>query len=159
MIEIVSADLSNLQHTQAVVGLLNAYATDPMGGNDPLSEFVKENLISEFKKRATIRPILAFVDGEPAGLAICIDGFSTFSCRPLLNIHDLAVVEKFRGQGIGRKLIEYVAHFAKELGYCKVTLEVLEGNIRAHSLYKSCGFVGYELNPEMGKAMCLQHKF
>lgn len=156
MTEIVSADLSNPQHAQAVVALLDSYASGPMGGNCPLSDFAKENLITEFEKRSTIRAVLAFVDGKPAGLAICIEGFSTFSCQPLLNIHDLAVAEQFRGQGVGRKLIEYVAQLAKELGCCKVTLEVLEGNVRAHGLYKSCGFVGYELNPEMGKAMFLQ---
>ncbi|PUA19974.1 N-acetyltransferase [Glaciimonas sp. PCH181] len=156
MTEIINADLSNPHHTQAILTLLDGYATDPMGGNKPLADFVKENLIAELRKRPTIRPVLAFVDGMPAGLAMCMDGFSTFSCRPLLNIHDLAVATAFRGQGIGRKLIDYVSLLATSLGCCKVTLEVLEGNVIATNLYKSCGFAGYELNPEMGKATFLQ---
>ena len=152
----MSADLSNPHHTQAILTLLDAYATDPMGGSKALSEFVRENLLIELKKRPAIRPVLAFVEGVPAGLAMCMDGFSTFACRPLLNIHDLTVATAFRGQGIGRKLIDYVTLLATTLGCCKVTPEVLEGNVLAYNLYKSCGFAGYELNPETGKAMFLQ---
>lgn len=156
IIEIVSADLNNPQHAHAVVNLLDMYASDPMGGNHPLSDFAKENLITAFKKRSAIQPLLAFVGNEPAGLAICIEGFSTFACQPLLNIHDLAVSPQFQGRGIGRKLVEHAASLAEKLGCCKVTLEVLEGNARARGLYKSCGFINYELDPEMGSAMFLQ---
>jgi ribosomal protein S18 acetylase RimI-like enzyme len=45
---------------------------------------------------------------------------------------------------------------ARERGCCKMTLEVLEGNRTAQALYKSLGFAGYELDPEMGKAMFWQ---
>ena len=156
IIKIVKADLNSLQHTHAIIDLLNAYASGQMGGNHPLTDYVKENLIGEFKKRSTIQILLAFVGSRPAGLAICIEGFSTFSCQPLLNIHDLAVAHAFQGRGIGRKLVEHVANLAKELGCCKVTLEVLDGNTRASDLYKSCGFANYALSPEMGTAMFMQ---
>jgi hypothetical protein len=46
---------------------------------------------------------------------------------------------------------------ARKLGCCKLTLEVLEGNAVARSLYRSCGFEGYELKAETGKAMFM-HK-
>ena len=36
---------------------------------------------------------------------------------------------------------------------CKITLEVLEGNTIAKNAYKKFGFMGYELDPKMGKAM------
>lgn len=156
IIEIISADLNNSEHAHAIVDLLEIYASGPMGGSNPLTDFVKENLIAEFKKRSTIHIFLAFAGSKPAGLAICIEGFSTFSCQPLLNIHDLAVSPPFQAMGIGRKLVEQVAHAAEKLGCCKVTLEVLEGNVRARGLYASCAFVNYELNPEMGTAMFLQ---
>jgi ribosomal protein S18 acetylase RimI-like enzyme len=38
-------------------------------------------------------------------------------------------------------------------GCCKITLEVLEGNQVAKSAYIKAGFKGYELDPEMGKAV------
>ncbi|MDP5008952.1 MAG: GNAT family N-acetyltransferase, partial [Glaciimonas sp.] len=98
--------------------------------------------------------VLAFDGDVPVGLVNCIEGFSTFACKPLLNIHDLAVVKSHRGQGIGRKLLEYVAEMAKGMGCCKVTLEVLEINVGAYALYKSCGFA----QPEKGNTMYMQKK-
>ncbi|MGZ9710107.1 GNAT family N-acetyltransferase [Glaciimonas sp. GNP009] len=108
------------------------------------------------QKKEHYSNIARFCGKSAAGLAICIEGFSTFSCQPLLNIHDLAVAHAFQGRGIGRKLVEHVANLAKELGCCKVTLEVLDGNTRASDLYKSCGFANYALSPEMGTAMFMQ---
>src|SRR5579864_1515557 len=105
MTQIVNADLTNARHASAIVALLNAYAMDAMGGGQRLADFVKSNLIAALSKRNDVHVVLAFAGDEPAGVAICIEGFSTFACQPLLNIHDLAVAEKFRGQGISKKLI------------------------------------------------------
>ncbi|AMP00868.1 acetyltransferase family protein [Collimonas arenae] len=158
MTQICNADLSHPQHAEAIVSLLNGYAMDPMGGGQPLSAFAKENLVATLARRSDIHVVLAFVDDEPAGLAICIEGFSTFACQPLLNIHDLTVAGKFRGRGISRLLIRQVEQVALGLGCCKITLEVLSGNQPARALYQSTGFVGYELNPAMGQAVLLQKK-
>ena len=158
MNEILLADLSNPSHARAVVYLLNEYAKDDMGGGEELSEHVKLNLISELAKRPGIHAVLAFVDQQPAGLAICIEGFSTFACKPLLNIHDLAVVPAFRGQGLAHRLLARVEALACELGCCKLTLEVLEGNQIAKAAYVSFGFAGYELGSASGKAEFWQKK-
>jgi GNAT superfamily N-acetyltransferase len=158
MTQILNADLSNPRHASAIVELLNDYAMDAMGGGQQLAEFVKANLIAALGKRSDVHVVLAFVGEQPAGLAICIEGFSTFACQPLLNIHDLAVAKAFRGQGISKLLMQQVEQVAIGLGCCKVTLEVLEGNLPALALYKASGFAGYELNPAMGKAMLLQKK-
>lgn len=157
MIEIVAADLSLPAHADAIVYLLNDYALDPMGGGDGLSAFARAKLVSELRKRHWMRGLLAFVDGEPAGLAICIEGFSTFACKPLLNIHDLAVARKFRGQGIAKQLLARIEATARAMGCCKITLEVLEGNTIAQSAYKACGYAPYQLDPQMGRAMFWQN--
>ncbi len=156
MAAIVEANLADPRHAEAVVSLLDEYAADPMGGGEPLSEYARNNLVSELAARASIRIVLAFEGDDPAGIALCIEGFSTFSCRPLVNIHDLAVSSKYRGRGIGRELIAQVERIARATGCCKITLEVLEGNAPAQSLYRSCGFAGYQLDPELGRAMFLQ---
>ena len=156
MTTIVEADLADPHHAAAVLQLLNEYAADPMGGGKPLSEFARDNLVRELAARASIRVVLAFEGDHPAGIAVCIEGFSTFSCRPLLNIHDLAVSIRYRGQGIGRALIARVEQIAESMGCCKITLEVLEGNAPARALYRSCGFAGYQLDPGLGRAMFLQ---
>jgi len=152
------ADLESSNDTSAIINLLNEYAMDPMGGNSELNEFVKNNLIAELKKRKNAIIILAFQDSLPVGLAICFEGFSTFACKPLLNIHDLVVSLSYRGKGISKRLLAKVQEIAINLGCCKLTLEVLEGNEIAKSSYKSFGFEGYELDPKMGKAMILQKK-
>ncbi len=46
-----------------------------------------------------------------------------------------------------------VEKISRERGYCKLTLEVLEGNIVAQNAYKKLGFSGYELDEKTGKAM------
>jgi GNAT superfamily N-acetyltransferase len=158
MTNIQIADLSNPVHAQAIVYLLNEYAKDPMGGGEELSAFVKANLISEMAKRPTVYAILAFVNGKPVGLANCVEGFSTFACKPLLNIHDMVVLAEYRGQGISSQLLKKAEELANSLGCCKLTLEVLEGNKTAQAAYTANGFVGYQLVSEMGQAMFWQKK-
>lgn len=159
MENIVLADLENPTHSAAILFLLNEYSKDEMGGSTELSGFVKTNLISELKKRPHAFAIIAFVQNEPAGLAICIEGFSTFSCMSLLNVHDMVVAQKFRGRGLSHKILARAEELAKERNCCKLTLEVLEGNTIAQNAYRSFGFEGYELNPKMGKALFWQKKF
>jgi ribosomal protein S18 acetylase RimI-like enzyme len=158
MENIVIADLSLPAHAEAVVYLLNEYAKDEMGGGTELSDYARQNLIPELKKRSTIYPILAFIENTPVGLAICIEGFSSFTSKPLLNIHDIVVAREYRGQGISRKLLAKAEEIATSLGCCKLTLEVLEGNKVAQAAYRSYGFEGYELDPKTGKAMFWQKK-
>lgn len=161
MQETIIADLSLPPHAAAIIYLLNEYAKDNMGGGTELSAFVKDNLIAELRKRQgvhVVHVVLAFVEGSPAGLAICFEGFSTFACKPLLNIHDIVVAKEYRGRGISKRLLAKAEEIAISLGCCKLTLEVLEGNTVAQAAYKTSGFAGYELDPRMGKAMFWQKK-
>ncbi|MDF7826279.1 GNAT family N-acetyltransferase [Pontiellaceae bacterium B12227] len=158
MTGVVRADLCDASHASAVIHLLNEYAIDIMGGGEKLSEFSREHLVTELKKRADCRIVLAFIDDVPAGLAICFEGFSTFQCAPIMNIHDLAVAPDFRGRGLSKQLLAKVEEIAIETNCCKITLEVLEGNTIARSAYHQFGFTGYELNPGMGKALFYEKK-
>jgi ribosomal protein S18 acetylase RimI-like enzyme len=158
MIEIVESNYTADEHEKIIVQLLNDYATDIMGGGAELSEKVKTNLVKELEKRENIHTVLAFEDEKPAGLVISIEGFSTFVCQPLLNIHDVVVSPEFRGKGISKMMFKKVEEIAIRLGCCKMTLEVLEGNDVARNLYKSLGFISYELDPKMGKALFLEKK-
>ena len=73
-----------------------------------------------------------------------------------MNVHDLVVAPEYRGRGISKKLLAKAEEIARELGCCKLTLEVLEGNKVAQAAYRAYGFDGYELNPETGKALFWQ---
>jgi hypothetical protein len=94
MCEVVRVDLNDEELSQKVVQLLDGYANDFFGGNEPLSNFSKENLVVELRKLASVHVFMAksLTTNEYVGLAICFEGFSTFECKPLINIHDFYVV-------------------------------------------------------------------
>ena len=151
-IELIRADYENEQHANDLIMLLNAYALDPMGGGESLADDVQKNLVATLAKRNDVFTVLCYVDNEPAGIINCVEGFSTFKCKPLLNIHDCGVLKEYRGLGLSQKLFNEAEKISRERGYCKLTLEVLEGNIVAQNAYKKLGFSGYELDEKMGKA-------
>lgn len=68
-------------------------------------------------------------------------------------MHDIVVVEEFRGQSISHLLLHKVEKMALEKKCCKITPEVLEGNIPAKSSYIKFGLKDYELDPIFGKAV------
>lgn len=155
-IEILQADYLNKEHAQAIGFLLNAYAADPMGGGQPLPAEIVNNIANKLSTIDHAVTVIGYVDGEPAGLVNCFEGFSTFLCAPLLNIHDIFVLKKYRGNGLSQILLKKVEDIAKAKGCCKLTLEVLSKNTVAQSSYRKFGFAGYELDPETGKALFWQ---
>jgi ribosomal protein S18 acetylase RimI-like enzyme len=142
----------------ALVGLLDAYASDPAGGGEPLSDFAKANLVRELAARPQAYSVIAFDGEQPVGLVNCIEGFSTFACRPLVNVHDVAVLASHRGRGIAEQMLREAERIAIERGAVKMTLEVLSGNAPATKLYQRIGYVGYQLDPAMGSAGFLQKR-
>jgi ribosomal protein S18 acetylase RimI-like enzyme len=157
-LEIVAADFARADHGKAILDLLDAYALDSMGGGEALSSYVRENLLPQLAQRPGACVVLAFVDRVPAGLVICFEGFSTFACKPLLNIHDVVVASEFRGKGLAGRMLARVEAIARQRGCCKLTLEVLEGNTAAQSAYRKLGFSGYQLDPRLGKALFWEKK-
>jgi ribosomal protein S18 acetylase RimI-like enzyme len=154
--ELVRVDYHNPRHGADLVHLLNHYASATEGGNQPLPAEVMAKLPATLATIPHAFSVLCYVEDVAAGLVNCFEGFSTFTCKPLVNIHDVVVVERFRGQGIARLLLEAVEKIARERGCCKITLEVLEGNTAAQKAYLKFGFDGYELDPVMGKALFWQ---
>ena len=157
-IELVRADYSNEKHAKDLIMLLNAYALDPMGGGEPLTAHVKQNLVASLAQRNDVFTVLCYVYDQPAGIINCVEGFSTFNCKPLINIHDCGVLADYRGLGISLKLFAEVEKIAIERGCCKLTLEVLQGNDVAKNAYKKLGFAGYELDPSLGQALFWEKK-
>jgi ribosomal protein S18 acetylase RimI-like enzyme len=158
-IRVVQVDYAIPSHARALVAMLDAYARDPMGGGHALSDFARDNLVASLAARPQAFSILAFDgadDSRPIGLVNCIEGFSTFACKPLVNVHDLAVKDGYRGQRIGERMLVLAEEIARARGACKITLEVLEGNANAIRLYTRCGFANYQLGDAMGNAQFLQ---
>jgi len=157
-IVVEQADYASKKHQIEIPALLEAYAKDPMGGGKALEDHAKQHLVEELSKRSYAFSVIAYVNGEPAGLANCFEAFSTFACRPLVNIHDIAVLARHRGMGISQRLLEKVEEIAMDRGCCKLTLEVLENNRIAKNAYRKFGFNPYELDPKAGAAQFLEKK-
>jgi len=155
-IEIVEADLGVPDQADAFRHLLNEYAEDPMGGAKPLDSSVLARLPSTLARRHDSYTLIAYCDARPAGLLNAFEGFSTFACAPLLNIHDVVVSRDYRGIGLADRLLEAAEAIARRNGCCKLTLEVLENNRRAQAVYRRCGYAGYELDPDTGRALFWQ---
>lgn len=155
-LRVCRADYADPVHARALVQLLDSYAQDPAGGGKPLGDFAKTHLVKELAARPQAFSVLAFDGDKAVGLVNCIEGFSTFACRPLVNIHDVAVLPGHRGRRIAEKMLALVDEIARERGACKLTLEVLQGNLGAVKLYERVGFAGYQLDPAMGQARFFQ---
>ena len=159
MLRVIAIDLDRVEHRDALVALLDQYASGPEGGAKPLSAPVREQLPGLLAATPHYRGWLAFLDGEAVGLMNCFAGVSTFRARPLLNIHDITVDPRYHRRGVGSALLAALDEVVRSEGYCKITLEVLEGNIAATQAYRKAGFVPYGLDPALGAARFLEKPF
>jgi ribosomal protein S18 acetylase RimI-like enzyme len=144
-IEIREANLRDPAQAQGYLDVLDSYASGITGGGAPLDAGVKRRLIPALCEQKSALVLLAWSGGRAVGLASCFFGFSTFAARPLLNVHDLAVLPELQGRGIGRALLAAAEQRAAAAGCVKLTLEVLESNTGARKLYEAEGFRAYDL--------------
>jgi GNAT superfamily N-acetyltransferase len=157
-------DYRNPKDRAALTALLDHYAQDPMGGGSPIAPDALARLCDDLSERAFAFSFIAWAaspenegKGERAvGLVNCMEGYSTFKAKPLINIHDLIVHSDWRGQGVGQRLMQAVEQEARNKGACKITLEVLTGNLTAMKSYERFGFAPYALDPKAGTATFMQ---
>ena len=89
----------------------------------------------EMTKNVCARYLVAETEGQTAAFAgahIILDEG---------HITNIAVLEPFRGRGIGRLITQALLQYASNLGASYLTLEVREHNETAKALYQSLGFV------------------
>jgi GNAT superfamily N-acetyltransferase len=65
--------------------------------------------------------------------------YSTFLGRPGLYLEDLFVRDEFRGCGVGRQLLQYLAGLALERGWGRMEWAVLDWNAPAIGFYRRLG--------------------
>ena len=147
-LSILRADLDDPAHGRAIPELINAYAQSPMGIGSPLPGDVLDAMMPGLRAHPGTVVLLVWDDDTPVGIAVCFTGLSTFSAKPLLNLHDICVTETHQGKGIGRQLLNAVEDEARRLGCGKLTLEVRTDNNSARHLYQSFGFEGRQKNAD-----------
>jgi len=91
-----------------------------------------------FGNRPYAEVVLAEVDGKAAGFVLFFHNYSTFLAKPGIYIEDLYVRTQYRGKGLGKGLLSYVASLAIERECGRVEWWVLNWN-PARKFYDSIG--------------------
>ena len=90
-------------------------------------------------------PIIFFAEagGKPAGRIKMMRWWNRFAY-----VEDLVVNPEYRGERIGRTLLERGIQWARENGFPGVMLETQDDNVPACTLYQSSGFIlsGFDRN-------------
>jgi len=101
----------------------------------------REAFVLELEKNQLARYIVAEKEGKVigyGGLWLILDE---------AHITNIAVSSQYRGQGIGKLIMEGLIEICEEKGINNMTLEVRKSNIVAQSLYKKYGFVNCGVRP------------
>ncbi len=152
-IEIIRVDFDDADAVCQYLDMLDAYALDPMGAGQHLGAEVRGRLLDDLRQLPGAHCLLARHGNSPIGFATCFTGYSTFRARPLLNIHDIAVLPEWRRQSVGHHLLAAIAELGRQLDCCRITLEVRADNPGARGLYESSGFVPAPCSLFMEKAL------
>lgn len=102
-----------------------------------------EDVLKEsfFGKKSTVEGYLAFLEGQPVGYAIYFYNFSSFLGKKGMYLEDLFVLPQFRGKGIGKQILVFLAQQAISEGCGRFEWAVLDWNTPAIEFYKSLGAV------------------
>ncbi|KAI9253026.1 acyl-CoA N-acyltransferase [Sporodiniella umbellata] len=105
-------------------------------------DILRESLFGE---RPYAEAVIAYArktkdhDLEPAGISIFFYNFSTFTGKPGIYLEDLFVHPEFRGAGIGKKLLIYLANLAQQQGNPRIEWVCIDWNDPSLEFYKSLG--------------------
>lgn len=78
-------------------------------------------------------------NGEPAGLALWFNTYSTFAGAPGIWLEDLFVAEEFRSLGIGKALLANLAQRCARENWARLEWSVLDYNTPALDFYRALG--------------------
>lgn len=92
-----------------------------------------------FGETPAARALLVFVDGQPIGYATWLFSFTSMMGRRAFWLDDLFVDPAFRGRGIGKVLMAYIAGLAAKHGCARFEWIVLDWNTSAIEFYKRLG--------------------
>jgi len=103
---------------------------------------------------ATAHCVIAESAGRPAGFAVYFYNYSTWQGKNGLYLEDLFVSPDFRGEGIGKALLQFLARHALANNCGRFEWSVLDWNTPAIDFYESLGaepkseWLGYRLAGE-----------
>ncbi len=138
--DLLLCDFTDPYHCESLCNLVNEYIANPMGGGILLSDRQKLHLLDGLESHPRAIVLFALYEEKIVGVINAFMNFSTFKCKPMINIHDIYVADNFRGKGLGRKLMRGIEEIARLQDCVKITLEVRMDNPVAQQLYISEGY-------------------
>lgn len=94
-----------------------------------------------FGPRRNVEALMAFAEDAPVGFALYFYNFSTFLGKRGIYLEDLFVEPEYRGQGIGKALLQRLARIGKEEDCARMEWSVLTWNQPSIDFYHRLGAV------------------
>ncbi|WP_242601892.1 GNAT family N-acetyltransferase [Legionella wadsworthii] len=142
MCDVMMSDLKIRFATEKDVPLILQLIKELAEYEQLLAEVVatEENLQETlFGSKAHAEVILGYIEEKPVSFALFFHNYSTFLAKPGLYLEDLYVAPDARGQGVGKKMLSYLAKLAVERGCGRFEWWVLDWNKSAINFYKQLG--------------------
>lgn len=134
----VNIRYATLDDVERVAPLFDAYRC--FYGEKPnltnAMQFLRERFF-----RGESQVIVATALDEVIGFTQLFPSFSSVTMQRLWILNDLYVVARFRGQGVGEKLLRAAANFGYLSGAKQLFIEGAVANTKARGLYERFGFI------------------
>lgn len=110
-----------------------------LGATHKLTSTPQDLRTHGFGSKPAFEVLVAEASGAFAGMCIFFPSFSTWMGAPGVYVQDLFVDEKFRGRGVGERLLRRVASLTRDRGGVYLRLSVDTGNAKAQAFYERLG--------------------
>jgi GNAT superfamily N-acetyltransferase len=137
MLEIRKAIESDIPLILQFIRDLATYEKEPQAAVATAEDLRRDG----FSPHPKFRVVIAEWDGQPAGFALFFYHYSTWRGQPTLFLEDLFVRPPYRGKGIGKALLVYLAKIAVAENCGRFEWQVLDWNTPSIEFYKSLGAV------------------
>lgn len=130
------ADSRDLPALTALLGEL--FAREHDFTSDPDKQARALRLILAHPEKGRLFVVRA--GGKVVGMANALFTISTAEGGPVVLLEDVILSGRYRGQGLGRRLVEHVLDWARGQGFRRVTLLTDDDNHGAQRFYECLGF-------------------
>ena len=138
MTEQITLRLATEQDVPTILAFINGLAD--------YEKLADQVVATEQQLRATLfgdKPyaevVLAEYGQQAAGFALFFHNYSTFLAKPGIYLEDLFVLPEYRGKGIGKVLLSYLAKLAVQRDCGRLEWSVLDWNQPAIDFYQAQG--------------------
>lgn len=101
-------------------------------------DILKEQL---FGSKPYAQVLICYLNNTPVGFALFFNNFSTFLGKAGIYLEDLFVLPEYRGHGVAKKVIIFLANLCIEKGYGRLEWSCLDWNTKAIDFYLNLGAV------------------